>query len=213
VAVQAVVAPLHRTPRITRPLRRHRAVLAGPAVGLALVLSACGGESDTAAQAGAGTGSAAATSYSEGDVMFAQQMIPHHQQVVELAELAATKASDPELRAFAAQLQASESKVVGELTGMLTGWGKPTAMEDMSHQEMPGMASEQDMSSLASLSGAGFDRRFTQMMITHHIGASQLTMTEQQTGSSTQAKAIAAQLLQTQTEQVTQLQTILAGLT
>lgn len=53
-----------------------------------LTLAACGNDDET------GGGAA----HNDADVTFAQQMIPHHQQAIEMSELAETRAASPEVK-------------------------------------------------------------------------------------------------------------------
>jgi uncharacterized protein (DUF305 family) len=74
----------------------------------------------------------------DADVMFAQMMTPHHQQAVTMANLATTRASDPQLKSLAAQIKAAQAPEITTMTGWLTSWGRPTAAP--SGHTMPGMA-------------------------------------------------------------------------
>jgi uncharacterized protein (DUF305 family) len=100
---------------MTRTLVR-RATLAGATLTIALLLTACGdhdampgmqhGSGTTAAgTTAAGSASAGATAFNDADVMFAQMMIPHHQQAVQMAALADTRAADGEVKTLAGQIK------------------------------------------------------------------------------------------------------------
>ena len=54
-----------------------------------------------------GNRSTAAGSLSSADIMFAEMMIPHHQQAVDMGTLAETRASDPKVKALAAKIKAA----------------------------------------------------------------------------------------------------------
>jgi uncharacterized protein (DUF305 family) len=200
--------------RTAYPRFRGLALLAGAAGAAVVLMAGCGGD-DAPDGGGANPPAAEATAaaFNDADVTFAQQMIPHHQQVVDMATLAETKASNADLKKLAADMKAADSTMVAGLTTMLTTWGKPTTMEGgMAHGSMPGMTSEKDMDMLESTSGTEFDRMFIQMMITHHNGSMQLAVDQQSTGSNAEAKNMAGQMHETQTEQVAKLQEILDGL-
>ncbi|MEH1130589.1 DUF305 domain-containing protein [Micromonospora sp. CPCC 206061] len=194
---------------------RSLALLASAAGAVIALVAGCGGDSASPSDGATPLAEtpASATAFNDADVMFAQQMIPHHQQVVDLAKLAQTKASSAGLKRLAADMKAADTTVVSTITTMLTGWGKPTAMEgEMAHGSMPGMTSEKDVDMLKSMSGTEFDRMFIQVMIAHHNGSMQMTMEQQSNGASPEAKALAGQMHQTQTEQVARLQEILDSL-
>ena len=209
-----------------------RAVLAGVALSALLATAACGGADDTGGMThGTGSSSAAAASASAdatvnaADVMFAQMMIPHHQQAVTMADLAPTRASDPELKDLAAKIKAAQDPEITTMKGWLTAWGKPTdlpsdhSMPGMSATPghgmpgmdagMPGMMSEQQMKDLAAAKGPAVDRMFAEMMIAHHRGAIDMARTEQADGSNPEAKALAAEIASDQAAEVQTLQKIL----
>jgi uncharacterized protein (DUF305 family) len=199
-----------------------RALIAGVAGTAALLLAAgCSssgmGGMDHGAAATPTASAPAGAGFNDIDVMFAQSMIPHHQQAVEMATLAETRVADPELKALAAQIKAAQSPEIATMTGWLTTWGKPTAapqdhsMPGMS-MTMPGMMSADDMAKLKAATGAAFDLQFTRMMIAHHEGAIQMAKDEQANGSDAQAKALAAAIEKAQAAEVATLNKILSRL-
>lgn len=143
------------------------------------------------------------------DVSFAQLMIPHHRQAVEMAKLAGTRAEDPRIKALAAKIQKAQDPEIATMTGWLKDWNaKVPAGMDMGGTTMPGMMSEQQMTALASKSGQGFDAIFVQMMIEHHSGA--VAMAEQQlkNGQYGPAKDLARQIIKTQNAEIVQMQSL-----
>ncbi|WP_392545279.1 DUF305 domain-containing protein [Oryzobacter telluris] len=110
------------------------------------------------------------------DVMFAQMMIPHHQQAIEMADfaLAGSSGASPEVRALAEQIARAQGPEIVLMQGWLRSWGAASGMP-MGH-DMTGMMSDADMVELERATGPGFDRRWLTMMIEHHEGA--ITMAE-----------------------------------
>src|SRR5439155_19334399 len=85
-----------------------RAVLAGAVTLTVLILAACGGKSGDGGMGGMDHGGSVATAspktggtVNDADIQFAQMMIPHHQQAVEMAALAETQAKDGEVKQLA----------------------------------------------------------------------------------------------------------------
>ena len=201
---------------MTRTTMVRRTLLAGAASAILLVAAGCGTAGTnhdgmtptTTAQPGA-----SAAVYNDADVMFAQMMIPHHQQAVEMAALAETRASDAELKQLATKIKAAQSPEITTMTGWLTMWGMPTAqagghnMPGMTN--MPGMASDAEMTQLMAATGVDFDRMFARMMIAHHNGAIQMCRDMMANGSNADAKALAGTIQQAQTAEVATLQTVL----
>ncbi|MBE1584275.1 DUF305 domain-containing protein [Nonomuraea angiospora] len=153
-----------------------------------------------------------AAAFNDADVMFAQMMIPHHQQAVEMADLAGTRAADKEVKELAAKIKAAQDPEIQTMKGWLTAWGKPMPSEGMDHgmgHDMPGMMSEDDMKKLEAAKGGAFDRQFAELMIAHHNGAIEMARTEQAQGSNAEAKELAKTIETAQQAEVAQLREIL----
>ncbi|MET9342139.1 DUF305 domain-containing protein [Nonomuraea sp. NPDC003804] len=167
------------------------------------------GMSATGSPAVTPTGAQPGAGFNDADVMFAQMMIPHHQQAVEMAELAGTRASGAEVKDLAVKIKAAQDPEIRTLRGWLKDWGKPESAGHMAGHGMSGMMSEDDLKKLEAAKGAAFDRLFAQQMIAHHNGAIEMARTEQAQGSSPAAKELAKTIETTQQAEVAQLQQIL----
>jgi uncharacterized protein (DUF305 family) len=197
--------------------RSTRAAVAGAALVLSVTLSACGG--GTAAPAPTTTeppvsAPADAAQHNDTDIRFAQMMVPHHQQALAMAEMALQRAESPEVKALAAQIRAAQDPEIATLNGFLQNWGVPPVEGGMDHSGMDhsassGMMSENDMSSLGAASGAAFDKRFLEMMITHHQGAVAESEREVADGANAQAKQLAAQIISGQTAEIERMRQLL----
>ena len=183
----------------------------------ALTLAACGsGDNKNHAMNGhsmashsMGASSAPTTAgHNAQDVMFAQMMIPHHQQAVVMAKQAATKASSPQVKQLAGQIEQAQGPEIQKMTGWLTTWGA-SQPSGSSMQMGDGMMSAHDMANLDKLSGKSFDQAFLQMMIKHHQGAITMAKTEQAQGSSADAKALADSIVTSQSAEITEMQKLL----
>ncbi len=169
------------------------------AVAAALMLAACGSDSGKDAASGGDHNSA--------DVAFAQGMIPHHEQAIEMAELAGTRAAHPQVKALATQIEAAQDPEIKQMTTWLKSWGEPTAAPQ-GHSttggghSVAGMMSDADMAKLAGLSGKDFDRMFLTMMTAHHNGAIEMARTEQKDGRYAAGKKLAANIIKGQSAEV-----------
>ncbi len=118
------------------------------------------------------------TSYSVADVRFMQDMIPHHQQAVEMAALVEDRTNNDDIVDIAGRIDGSQSDEIQFMSDWLTDRGEsaPDAHAHhhgdthMSH-EMMGMATPEQMSQLAASDGVAFDELFLTLMIRHHEGA------------------------------------------
>ncbi|MFM7783890.1 MAG: DUF305 domain-containing protein, partial [Gammaproteobacteria bacterium] len=118
----------------------------------------------------------AVTRFSPQDVRFVQDMIPHHQQALEMSALAPARTNRPELLEAAKRIEASQTGEIKFMKDWLATRGQtvpePSAhAHGHAHHTMQGMASPEQMAALAAATSTDFDRLFLQLMIRHHDGA------------------------------------------
>jgi uncharacterized protein (DUF305 family) len=118
----------------------------------------------------------AESGYSPADAQFMQDMIPHHHQAIEMAELVADRTNRPELIDVAGRIDVSQGDEIEFMQNWLRQRDEsvpdPTAHEAMlTSHKMAGMATPEQMADLAGADGTEFDQLFLQLMITHHKGA------------------------------------------
>lgn len=193
------------------------------ALAAALTIAGCG-SNDTSTSST--TSSSSSSSFNDADVTFAQSMIPHHQQAVQMAKMAKMNASSPEVKQLAEKIEAAQGPEIDTMTGWLKEWGKKvpsgsgSGMGGMDHDsdddmgsmgsgDMPGMMSGADMKKMMGASGASFDRMFLTMMTEHHTGAIKMAKTEQANGKSADAVALAKKIEADQTAEITQMKQLL----
>lgn len=199
--------------------------LALPAAALtALVLAGCGSD-DTPASAPAAPAApsapstsspaGASTEHNDADVTFAQSMIPHHRQAIDMAKMASTRAASTDVKALATKIAAAQDPEIQTMSTWLTAWNAPmpTGMDmgDGMSSSMPGMMSDADMKMLESMSGAAFDKEFLTMMTAHHKGAIQMAQEEQKNGKNPEAVALAKKIVTDQTAEIAEIQKLLGA--
>ncbi len=181
----------------------------------ALGLTAC---ADDTSDPGPAAGSEASSQFNDADVNFAQQMIPHHQQAVEMAELAADRAANDEVRQLAEDVEAAQGPEIETMTGWLQAWEQEVPSGSMDHGDMghgdmdggmAGMMTEEDMSALADAKGNEFDQMWLKMMVAHHEGAIAMARTEQANGQNPDAIALAKQIAADQEAEIDQMRQLL----
>ena len=177
-------------------------VLIVATVAATVLLTGCASSSMSSAEMPAGhsssSGAVVATG-SDADVTFAQLMISHHEQAVQMADMALQQSTSAEVTDLATQIKAAQDPEIGQMRGWLQQWGAPEQMDgmdgmdhgdmDMGGQSAGGMMSDADMGALGNASGADFDRMWLTMMIAHHEGA--IKMAEQVKAESTNPDVIA----------------------
>ncbi|MFI9612139.1 DUF305 domain-containing protein [Streptomyces sp. NPDC052023] len=220
----------HRTTRTgrvatTRRTGGRRAAVAGAAVaGVAVavaVLSACGsaardghdGHTPATRTGPSATAPASPGSHNTDDVSFAQGMIAHHRQAVQMAELAATRTASPEVRDLAVEIQQAQSPEIRTLTGWLAAWGEPVtgaggSAEHGGHAP-GGMMTGQELEKLEKSSGAAFDRAFLTLMVEHHEGAVEMARNEIEHGAHRPARDLARDVVTAQSEEITRMNELL----
>lgn len=206
-------------------MRARTLTLASAGLALAVVLTACGtdDESSTGGMGGmseSGSNSASPASTADAvDVAFSQLMIAHHQQAVEMADLASESAQSTEVKDLAAQIKGAQDPEIEMMTQWLQDWGAPMTMPspdaDMGDMDMGGMGaaemmSDAQMKMLARSRGAEFDQMWLQMMIAHHQGA--ITMAQQvlDTTNNAEVTALAEDVVQAQQAEIETMQQLLA---
>ena len=203
------------------------------AVAGTLILSACSGNADpgstgeapvpetSVATDTAGTGEEISAEHNDADVMFAQMMIPHHQQAVEMSETLLAKDDIPQNVAdFAQGVIDAQGPEIDRMNAMLEAWGQqPMNMDDMDgtggmggHGGMSGMMSEDDMQQLEDATGTEAAKLYLEQMTRHHEGA--VDMAEQQVadGQNPQAVALAEQVIEDQEAEIQEMKTMLENL-
>ncbi|WP_169983857.1 DUF305 domain-containing protein [Microbispora sp. H10836] len=203
-----------------------RLAISAALLGAGLLASACG-STDTAAHDMSATSSmsavpaespAPATSpaadHNDRDIWFAQMMIPHHRQALEMAKLAEDRAGSSKVKELAKQIEAAQDPEIQTMTGWLESWGVQAPGEDgmpMDHTDhgMPGMMSGEDMKKLEGLKGAAFDKAFLTMMIQHHEGAITMAKEEQGAGVYEPAKQMADSIITGQSAEISTMKKLL----
>ena len=149
------------------------------------------------------------SAYSNADVMFAQMMIPHHQQAVDMGTLAETRASNAEVKALAAQIKDEQVPEITQMKGWLNDAG--AGMEMGHDMGMGGMLSDSEFEALKASTGSAFDKLYLQGMIGHHEGAIQMAKMVLNSNN-TEAKALGEAIVASQTKQITYMKELLKKL-
>ena len=115
---------------------------------------------------GCASSSPSNSDYSADDIAFAEQMIPHHEQAIEMSEIALLNTTNPEILQIAQQIKDAQSPEIE----LMKSWTGVKASTHSGHL-MEGMLSQSELSELRAAQGKDFDLLFLQGMIKHHEGA------------------------------------------
>jgi uncharacterized protein (DUF305 family) len=154
-------------------------------------------------------------------------MIPHHQQAIEMSDIAMGKQGiDPRVIDVAQQIKAAQGPEIEQMDSWLAQWGMPAmpmppgmGMPHMAGTpgmgDMPGMAgmvSPADMDALQEAQGVAASKLFLTHMIKHHEGAITMAQNEIQTGQFPAATSLAKSIMTSQQEEIDTMNQILASL-
>lgn len=200
----------------------------------ALVIAGCGGEESGGGQPEAHGTSAttpvppatSAADHNDADVMFAQHMIPHHQQAIDMSDVVlAEQGIDPRVTELATAIKAAQGREIAQMHGWLEQWGNPPmptmgageghggghGMEGTSGNAM-GMMSDEQMSALKGAEGIDASKLFLRGMITHHEGAIDMAQDEIDGGKFAPAVDLARSIVETQQREIHTMKGILETL-
>jgi len=206
---------------------KHRArvrttvVLTATALAAATLLTACSKSDSTDAKPSATHTAANGDVYNDADVTFAQQMIPHHAQAIEMADLTRGRELSPKVAQLATSIMEAQTPEIETMTGWLSSWGEeiPETMRDhanahgdmgdMEGEDLPGMMSQDDMDALESAPDAAFEDMWIDMMVQHHQGAIEMAKDEQEDGRFSPTVDLAEDIAAGQTAEVDQMTNLL----
>ena len=206
-----------------------RTVTGAMILAAALGLTACGNTDTTSTPTEAPASSAPATStaapsmsgtpaagpHNNADVMFAQMMIPHHQQAIEMSDLMLAKTdSNAQVLDLAQRIKDAQTPEIVQMSAWLDGWGVPTAPSmSGNHGGMGGgMMTQADMDDLKNATGDDAAELFLRGMIEHHQGAIDMAESEIDHGQNPEVKQLANNIATSQQAEIDQMKKLLTRL-
>ena len=184
-------------------------LISATAIVATLTLAGC---ADTAGNTSSDSSSSSESAvFNDQDVMFAQMMLPHHEQAVEMSDMFIAKGDsvDSDVLALAETIKDEQGPEIDQLTTWLDDWGQDTSAS-MDHS-MDGMMSESDMTALDDAEGAEASRLFLEQMTEHHKGAVGMAQQEVDGGENPDAVEMAKNIVETQTAQIDQMDALLSS--
>jgi uncharacterized protein (DUF305 family) len=155
------------------------------------------------------------------DVGFAQGMIPHHGQAIEMADMALGRSDDADVIRLATAIKAAQQPEIDELSTWLEEWDQTVPDQDMgadhdmvgtSGMMMGGMMSSADMERLDEARGSAFDRMWLEMMVQHHEGAIDMANDEIEAGKFPAAKQMATRIVASQQAEIDEMERLSSAL-
>lgn len=157
------------------------------------------------------------TTFTRDDVMFMQNMIPHHEQAVDMAVLVEERTNNQEIIDIAGRIQKSQADEIAFMSQWLEERDQQVHIDHSMHMDhsIMGMATEAQMQDLANAQGTDFDRIFLSLMIPHHEGAVRMVddlLEQSGTAYDPVLYDFANDVVNDQNAEITRMNALLAGL-
>ncbi len=150
------------------------------------------------------------------DVGFLQDMISHHEQAVEMSNIELADGAVPDVQAFAREILTFQAYEIGLMEGRLAHWGLgPADRPEMAMawmdlpvpvDQMPGLASEEEMARIRRAGGTEIDALFVRLMQDHHRGGAHMAEYAAEAGSDPAVRELAARMARNQRIEVRELE-------
>ncbi|MFG1701077.1 DUF305 domain-containing protein [Nonomuraea sp. NPDC049309] len=147
------------------------------------------------------------------DVRFAENMIPHHRQALEMTALVEERTTTESIRALARQITAAQTPEIKAMTAWLAGLGRQApAGHDHAQESAYGMATQEQLNALRAARGGAFDRMFLQLMTRHHEGAVKMAGEQLADGRDQRMRMMARDVYSGQSIEIARMRRLLESL-
>ncbi|MEW9554241.1 DUF305 domain-containing protein [Nonomuraea sp. NPDC050783] len=149
------------------------------------------------------------------DVRFAEAMIPHHRQALEMTSLVEQRTTTPAIRTVARAITAAQTPEIRTMTSWLAELGRPApAAHAHASPGSPGygMATEEELNALRAARGTAFDRLFLRLMTRHHEGAVKMAGEELAGGRDLRMRLLAKDVYSGQSIEIARMRAALEAL-
>lgn len=144
------------------------------------------------------------------DRHFIEQMIPHHDGAIAMAELALKRAINPEIKTLAQAIIKAQTEEIGQMESWYQEWFKQSVpqgsavMGGMMSRSGMHMGSSQDIDVLRNASD--FDKEFIRQMIPHHQMAIMMARMLESGTNRAEMKLLAENIIDSQSEEIIKMQ-------
>lgn len=191
----------------------------------ATLLVGCGDDSDPADRP-----ALSATEHNDADVAFATDMVPHHAQALQMADLTLGRDLSPEMAALVEDIRAAQAPEIETMVDWLVAWDEPVPETARDHanaghsgdgsedgtdhgdsgHDMPGMLSDEDLSELEAARGDAFEDLWLTLMVEHHEGAVEMAERQVAEGRFRPAVELARTIVSAQEAEIEAMEELLA---
>ncbi|RCV50440.1 DUF305 domain-containing protein [Marinitenerispora sediminis] len=175
----------------------------------------------------------ASVQHNEADVEYVLKMIEHHGQALEMTDLVPDRVEDGDLELIADRIAAAQGPEIDVMESWLETNVYGPARENPAHQnycglqeqeshhggdcvpidheDMPGMATEEQLAELEAAEGAEFDELFVELMTTHHEGAVSMAEEVLSDGENVLVSQMATDVVAEQRTEIERMRRIMEG--
>lgn len=160
---------------------------------------------------------------SDVDVGFLHDMRVHHEQAFQMGMIFLGRPdTDPRLQTVAGSIVFGQSIEIGRMIQLLRDFDAPEARDNeapamtwmgmsMPGDEMPGMATEQELDALGAATGPAADRLFVELMTAHHEGGIEMAEAAVELADDDEIVAFARSLADSQRDEILEMQGLQEG--
>lgn len=137
------------------------------------------------------------------DRYFIENMVPHHQDAVDMAEIALVKAEHPEIKELAENITNSQSREITEMRQWYKEWygtDVPASSGRMGHG---GMMNTTDLNKLEN--AKPFDKEFIEQMVPHHQMAIMMAQMVLNNSNRPEIRNLASSIIKTQSAEIAEM--------
>ncbi len=142
------------------------------------------------------------------DAMFIEQMIPHHDDAIAMAELALTRAEHPEIKQLAADIKRTQTAENDQMRTWYREWFGAGVPDVGSPSSMMGGMMGSGAISMADLEVAvPFDKAFIEAMIPHHQTAIMMSRMAGGASGRSEMRELTSSIIEAQSTEIDKMQT------
>ncbi|MFC4056798.1 DUF305 domain-containing protein [Planomonospora corallina] len=144
------------------------------------------------------------------DVRFAEGMIPHHRQALEMAALVPERSSSRKVRTLAERIAAAQRPEIEAMRSWLESVGRTSGAHGIHGDGHP--VTEEEMNRLRTARGRAFDELFLTLMIRHHEAALEMATGQLGAGADRTMTAMAGDVVSGQGVEISRMREMLEEL-
>lgn len=150
------------------------------------------------------------------DVGFYRDMTTHHEQAVQLALIELDRGENPIVQSFAREILIFQDRELGIMDTRLNDWGQPAAerpptamgwmgMRPVPVEQMPGLATDEQIADLRAAAGAEADALFLDLMAEHHRGGVHMANYAAEHADRSEVRALARRMARQQSGEINEM--------